>query len=62
MGFHKVLEVKPEAVKLQVRSKLLLIPEPDGSFPPWLDRERREEIYRPQTKTLSVKKGVPVLE
>ena len=60
VGFHKVLEVKPDAVKFQVRSKLMILMDGDDSLQ--LDEKQLEEIYRPRTKTLSVKKGVPVLE
>jgi hypothetical protein len=62
VGFHKVVEAKPEAVKLQVRSKLILFPDAEGSLPDWLDEQQIREIYEPVTMTLSVKDGSLVLE
>src|SRR5262249_61344936 len=61
-GFHKVSEVKPEAIKLQLRSKFIIFMNQDGSLPDGFDEKRLKEIYEPQTMVLSLRKGVPFLE
>ena len=44
----KHIKVKPDAVKFQVRSKLMILMDGDDSLQ--LDEKQLEEIYRPRTK------------
>jgi hypothetical protein len=57
-GFWKVAEVKPDAVTIQVRSKLIL-PYP---CPIRFTKEDLERIYRPVPLRLTLKDGTPTLE
>jgi hypothetical protein len=58
VGFWKVAEVKPDAVTLQVRSKLILF----SNSPIRFTEEERRRIYEPVSMRLTVKDGIPELK
>ena len=58
VGFWKVVEVKPEAVTIQVRSKHIIF----SNNPIQLTHEQLKEIYEPMPLRLTMKDGVPLLK
>jgi hypothetical protein len=58
IGFSKVVDVKPDAVTLQVVSKFIFW----ANRPNLLTNEQIERIYEPQSIRLTLKDGVPELK